>query len=162
MKRIFFTLFFLLMLLAGAKAQNAMLIHYTEPTASDMVIVLQDKPVVSFAGDSIIVSSDDGSKVSLDMTKVDYFKYDVNSTIITDITGITDGGDGDGLSMRGNHIYLSGLPAGSPVYLYDTVGKIYKSLKADSEGKCDISIDDLARGVYIVKAYHISTKISKK
>lgn len=157
MKRIFLSALTCLLLAVTAHASNVLVLHWTSGVETTYVLT-DDQPVMTFQGDSIVVTTKT-SESRIDMTKVSFFRYvlDGEATAIGDISTGTDG-----VAIHGNRIDLSGLPAGSAVNLYDTAGKLYKALKADADGRCTVSIDDLARGVYIIRAWHVATKISKK
>lgn len=158
-----FILFLLCCLVAPLAAHaddNTLVLHFTDGTEM-RYILNDDTPVMTFEGDSIVVTTQTvGTTGRYDLTDVDYFKYEVYDA--NAIVNVNTGADGNGLSVKGNRVDISGLPAGSSVFIYDTVGKLYSSLKADAQGRCSLSLDNLARGVYIIKAYHISTKITKK
>lgn len=141
---------------AMAEASNQLIIHFTSG-AEQRYVLVDDEPVISFVGDSIVVTTAT-TESRYDMTKVSYFNYE--TTTATSIASVGD--DGNGISVDGNHIAISGVPAGSAVNVYDITGKSYIKMKADEQGRCNISLDSLTPGVYIVSAYKISTKITKK
>lgn len=141
---------------AMAEASNQLIIHFTSG-AEQRYVLVDDEPVISFVGDSIVVTTAT-TESRYDMTKVSYFNYE--TTTATSIASVGDGGNG--INVDGNHIAISGVPAGSAVNVFDITGKAYIKMKADEKGQCDVSLDDLAPGVYIVSAYKISTKITKK
>ena len=66
------------------------------------------------------------------------------------------------MNLTGDQLALSGLPAGSDIYIYGVGGQLFMETKADDEGNAVIDLTSLNTGVYIVKANNISTKITKK
>lgn len=86
---------------AMAEASNQLIIHFT--SGAEQRYVLDDEPVISFAGDSIVVTTAT-TESRYDMTKVSYFNYETTTT-----TAIASVGDSDnGISVDGNHIAISG------------------------------------------------------
>lgn len=158
MKRIIFSLACCLMAVA-AQAQTDAMILTSDEDGTAVEYALSDNPRVSFSGDNVVVTTTSTEATYYAMAKKFTVKYGKSGSV-TSIDGIST--DGNAVSQDGSTIRLSGLPAGSGVYLYDVSGKVHKSLKADADGRCELSLADVARGVYIVKAYRVSAKITKK
>jgi len=66
-----------------------------------------------------------------------------------------DGGEAESV------LSLDGLPAGTPVAVYNSAGRLYLSVRAGS-GTSVLNIDALPRGVYIAKAGSKVFKFNKK
>lgn len=154
MKKILSLLAGCLLTVAAAHASNTLELHLTNGQTISYVL-LQEQPVLSFQGDSIVVTTS-SSKSYYDMHDVSYFNYNTSTP-----TNIDETTTNKGMQRNGNRLSFDGLPAGSAVTVFDTAGQLYLQTKADGQGHAELSLDELANGVYVVKAYHISTKINK-
>lgn len=143
---------------ATVMAQNVLVIHLKD--GSDRrYILLDEEPVITFTSDKIVITSERNStELGLAMADVSYFNYDGgNGTTRIEETVVPGG-----MNLTGDQLALSGLPAGSDIYIYGVGGQLFMETKADDEGNAVIDLTSLNTGVYIVKANNISTKITKK
>jgi hypothetical protein len=140
---------------ATAIASNVLVIHLTDGT-SYSYILLEEKPVINFQGDRILVTTST-TEHSFYMEAVTYFNY-----VTQDATGIEEEISQEGMQMNGDRIVFNGLPAGCPIYIYGVGGQLYLKMTADADGSAVVDLTSLNKGVYIVKANEISTKITKK
>jgi hypothetical protein len=109
----------------------------------------------------------DGNTVTLTTTKVsvDYTASNILKVMLTDIssTGINDVESSLGnILLSNDEVRMSGLAADESVTLYNVNGMLLSSWKATSMGELTISLSDLSRGVYIIKANHQSFKVTRK
>lgn len=137
-------------------ASNILVLHWTSGTTTTYVLVA-DQPRLTFSGDSIIVTTKN-SETHIGMGEVCSFDYDLDNQT----TGISKVHTGQAISLKDNHLDINGLPSGSNVDICDTAGRIYKSLKANQDGQCSLSIDSLPKGAYIIRCAKFATKIIKK
>lgn len=136
-------------------ASNVLVIHLTNGM-TERFVLLEEQPTINFSGNKIIVSTST-TDYEYAMAAVNYFNYESQGTTAIEET-VTPGG----MNFMGDHIDLSGLPAGSDVCIYGVGGQLYLKTVADADGNATIDLTSLLRGVYIVKANNISTKITKK
>ena len=135
-------------------AGSELVIHLTKGT--QRFVLLSEQPTITFQGENIVVKTKT-TEVTYAMEDVNYFNYEnTSATAIGEIT------NDNGLKVSGDHIDLSGLPAGSKVKVYGVDGQLFITETADENGHTTISLANLATGVYIVNANNISTKITKK
>ena len=104
---------------------------------------------------------------SIGITKasVDYTTSNILKVMLTDIssTGINDVESSLGnILLSNDEVRMSGLAADESVTLYNVNGMLLSSWKATSMGELTISLSDLSRGVYIIKANHQSFKVTRK
>lgn len=109
----------------------------------------------------------DGNTVTLTTTKVrvDFTASNIVKVMLTDIssTGIDDVESSRGdIQLSNDEVRMSGLVAEESVTLYNVNGVLLSSWKATSTGELTISLSDLSRGVYIIKANHQSFKVTRK
>ena len=157
MKKVF--LFIVSCLLLGtttASAANELVIHLLTGTTQRFVLI-NENPTISFSGENIVVQTST-TTVTYAMEDVSYFNYEDNGMP----TGIGGASVTDGMKIDGDRILFSGLPVGSKVFVYTTAGKVCMSETVGADGTASLNINSLSRGVYIVNADNISTKITKK
>ena len=140
---------------ATAMASNVLVIHLTSGETY-RYILLEETPTISFQGDQIVVEASSGD-VSFNMQAVTFFNYETQ-----DATGIEEEISQEGMQMNGDRLAFNGLPAGCPIYIYGVGGQLYLKMTADADGSAVVDLTSLNKGVYIVKANEISTKITKK
>ena len=144
----------LLLGVATAMASNVLVIHLTSGV-TERFILLNEEPTINFSGNNNVVTTAT-TEHTYPMEAVNYFNYETSDA--TAIEGVTS----NGMSMQGDRIAFSGLPAGSAVFLYGAGGQLYMKTEADADGNAAIDLTSLMRGVYIVKANNVTTKITKK
>ena len=140
---------------ATAMASNVLVIHLTSGETY-RYILLEETPTISFQGDQIVVEASSGD-VSFNMQAVTFFNYETQ-----DATGIEEEISQEGMQMNGDRLAFNGLPAGCPIYIYGVGGQLYLKMTADADGSAVVDLTSLNKGVYIVRANEISTKITKK
>ena len=145
----------LLFRIATTMASNVLVIHLASGVVERFVL-LEEEPTITFSGDNIVIKTS-STEVTYAMETVSYFNYEDNAA--TSISGVEVA---DGVRVNGDIIAISGLPAGSKVFVYAAGGQICISEVANENGEATLNITSLARGVYIVNANNISTKITKK
>lgn len=66
-----------------------------------------------------------------------------------------------GMSIDGSQVNVTGMAAGSALYICDMSGRMIKSTRASQSGDASIDISSLSRGVYIVTDGKTSSKFVK-
>ena len=140
---------------ATAMASNELVIHMITGTTQRFVLI-NEEPTISFSGDNIVVKTNTTELVYA-MEDVSYFNYENTPTEISGASSASDG-----MTIDGDHIAFSGLPAGSKIYVYSPSGKVCMMETVDADGNASLSISALPRGIYVINANKISTKITKK
>lgn len=69
-----------------------------------------------------------------------------------------DGNDGIRIKADGSNIYVYGLEAGMPVFVYDSAGHVVATATARSAGSVSINMNSRPEGMYLVKA---GSKVAK-
>lgn len=109
----------------------------------------------------------DGNTVTLTTTKVcvDFTATDIVKVVLTDISA-TDINDVESkpeqVQLLNEEVRMSGLSAGETVSIYNVSGTLISTCQASSNGDLTITLSDLQRGVYIIKANHQSFKVMRK
>ena len=65
-------------------------------------------------------------------------------------------------SNNGETLTFTGLRPNTEVTLYNVAGQLLRRVVADGSSHLTISVSDLAMGVYVVKADHVTYKITKR
>jgi len=66
------------------------------------------------------------------------------------------------VSREGGQLLFSGCKAGETVTAYDAGGREVVRLRADADGRLQLSLSQLQPGIYIVKSESVTLKIAKK
>jgi hypothetical protein len=161
MKRLILSVVSCLLLGAATTlANNVLVIHMQNGTVHRYELITV-QPEISFSGDNVVVRVSDTAtntytQATYAMKEVSFFNYERNNA--TAISGV----DANNMKVDGDQISFSGLPAGSKVFVYTSGGQTCLTVTADDQGNASVSLSNLARGVYIINANNISTKITKK
>lgn len=144
-----------LMLLPGmSRADNATVtVQYLVVTQNDGSVTkfaLADVPVVSFDGDSIVVTAA-GEVLKFDLIGVSGYAFS-EEDVTTGINSTTvDGSDATKPSFKAGSAGFSGLKNGSTILVYTITGKAVTAVKADTEGNATVDLSQLPKGIYIIK-----------
>lgn len=142
---------------AVAQSRTALTVVFNDE--SRMSFLLDERPVASFDGDVLVVSS------SVGVASIP--RGDVREFLFTDgvETGVSSAPTGNlTFACDGQRITLSGLDPGERAVLYDMAGRcVAGPAAADDMGCAVVQIGSLPRGVYVVKVTnHKSIKFQKK
>lgn len=147
-------LFALCTVAASAGVERATTLCIENSKGEVVQFPLAESPKMTFKSTFIVVQAS--------ATKVFRFK-DVKQVYFTDdATGIDEVAGGEEIDNRYNTVTLSKFAANIPVRVYTTGGMIVKQAATDGEGTLQISIDDLPRGTYIVKAGKTAFKFIRR
>lgn len=156
MKRMFLAAVCCLFLTMTIDASNVLVLHWASGATTTFVLV-DDEPRLTFNGDSIFVTTAN-SESHVGMSEVSGFSYVLDSQA----TAINSVQNGHVISLKDNRLDVCGLPSGSEVKVFDTAGRLYKSIKVGQDGRCSLSIDSLSKGVYIIRVLNFTTKITRR
>ena len=65
-------------------------------------------------------------------------------------------------NLQQGHVYMSNLKAGDSIYVYDADGRLAGQQTVSADGRVDVDLTTLTKGVYIVKTHATSIKIINK
>lgn len=112
-------------------------------------IRLGDELRMHFTDTDLIVSGT-GSDVTVARENIKDLRHSKSS-------GISETVAADGFRYADGSLEFNDLPAGTQVIVCDTAGKVMRTIEAS--GHCVVSLSDLPKGVYVVKAGASSFKI---
>ena len=119
---------------------------------------LSGAPVITYSGDEIIVTSGEQSlSTLLEGLKITFGEEEVT----TSIENTQDREEGFQPQFSFGQAVFEGLQAGATVVVYTTDGKAVSRVKADGDGRVTVSLDNLPKGVYILRTPVRSYKIKK-
>lgn len=119
---------------------------------------LSDAPVLSFKDDSLVVACN-GDELVVPLQGLTYRFEDKELTGIKSITNATPSSN-EGFAF--SHGQVSGLSKGGKVSVYTADGVKVIESSADSNGNVDLQLNQLPKGLYIIKTPAKSFKILKR
>lgn len=152
-----FTLLLLWLTVAGAWAQNAIVVCQKDGTVAKFAFT--EKPVVTYSAGELVMTT---NKTSV--------QYPMNRLlkIYFDVAEVPDGIDVEvtqpedvQFTFRDGVLVVSGGEAGAIVNLYRLDGVSAGQFRLDGNGTVTIPTGSLGKGVYIVKTKQVSFKFRK-
>lgn len=143
-------------LLATAAAQADYTAFYVNTNEGKEIEFRFDMgPVATFEENNLVITDDAGDKVMYDMK-------DVSSITFKTISGVGEIKEGRVSVTVGKFALVAeGLEEGETVAIYTLSGSRVAEGRADSEGRVEIAVSELEKGVYIVNAPGHSFKFVK-
>lgn len=146
--------FLTVLLLAGSGCGAAMAgadaLRLTLRSGEELFFLFDVAPELGFEGDAVCVSTGNAPHAGFQFDDVEKFDFvDAGQTSVNDVVTAVRW---DGAVLR-----ISGLPAGSPVMLFDMSGN--RVLSQTCSGTAAVDCSGLAHGVYVVKAGKKSIKL---
>lgn len=108
---------------------------------------------ITFDGDNVVLHFDDGTE-SHDMNLVSLALE--HSTGLNNLNMFSFNG-----RIEGGILKVSGVDAGTPIFIYNLSGAIATSAKADTDGNAVIDVQSLPGGIYIMQAGNNCVKFVK-
>ncbi|MDE7413195.1 MAG: hypothetical protein K2N05_05315 [Muribaculaceae bacterium] len=117
----------------------------------------EKKPVATFEGENMIITVADAPGVEYPMSDIE------NITLEGKLSGIADASVSADMkiTLTDSFLRVIGIDAGAPVRIYSANGSLVASTNADSFGMCEISLENLVKGIYVVAAPGHSFKFVK-
>lgn len=131
-----------------------MMLHLA--SGKQVVCMLDEKPVVSFSGDELILTThmNEVRYQSEDVLKFTYLN--VNPTTVN-----TAEMSQSMFSFSENTLSITGAEPDSPVAVYSVEGILVASAKTDKKGSAIVSLPEQSGKVYVVKTSIANFKITK-
>lgn len=149
-------LFAILALLFGVSmGVRADVVKYLVLNTADeqQVIALADNPVMTVSGGVLKVTVGGVEKVSTSLDNVkNYMFQEQNATAIREIMA-------DGYQLSEGHVFMSNVKAGETIAVYSADSRRVSVQRVAADGRVDIDLTSLPKGVYIVKSPTTSIKV---
>ena len=118
-------------------------------------INLNDNPKTTYKDGNLLIQTDNNS-VTYPLEKVKRYTYTTSTGIETPTKmGVSFSSDGESLTF-------TGLKPHTPIFLYNVVGVLLKTMDSGDQNKTIISVSHLPVGVYLVKVNGGTYKIIKR
>lgn len=118
-----------------------------------VVIALAEHPVITYTDNTLHIKT---AKETIDIPV-----SQLAGTIFSETTAIKNI-DGSQLQMKDGSICFMNLAAESKIHVYSADGMEKLSTTVDANGQAVVNIDNLPKGVYIIKSANQTIKISNK
>ena len=149
-------LFAVLALLVGVTmGVRADVVKYLVLNTADgqQVIALADNPVMTISGDVLKVTVGGVEKVSTSLANVKNYSFqEQRATAISEILA-------DGYNLSEGHVFMSNVKAGETIAVYSADSRRVSVQRVAADGRVDIDLTSLPKGVYIVKSPTTSIKV---
>ena len=139
----------------GVRAQNAIVVYQKDGTVAKFSFM--EKPVVTYSGSDLVMTT---SKTSVQypiylLQKIGFDVDDIINTVDEVKLPQTQ------FSFRGSTLTVKGGEPGSVVSLYTIKGTMAGQYRLDGNGCATIPLQNLGKGLYIVKTKQLSFKFHK-
>ena len=154
MKQLFsiLTMAALLLIPGPARAEDFIEVQFLVLTQTDGTVskfAMNKAPELTFSGNQLVVSCE-GDELSTDLSDVDNYTF-VTEQIPTPVKPITikDGKTTPDVVFHNAQITV--MKPGAHVTVYDINGKALYTLNADAEGKAQIDLSNLPKGIFVLR-----------
>lgn len=144
--------------IATGYAENKVKALVVELTSGETAtFILEEKPRLTFTGEELMITSGEYETV---YPLASLQRYTFKSV---EASGMTQPADNTPtMTQTAGHMRLDGLDPGTRIKTFSVNGILVASDVADSNGSATISVNNLPKGVYIIKYGDKSTKIKKQ
>lgn len=138
------------------QAESLLVVHIKGANKRTISIALEDKPVITFEGENMIVTTKN-NRGTFPLEYVDYYE------IAESTTGIEQPQSHPQKPVIANgHAVISQLANGSKVRVYTIDGKQVGNYTAGNTGQVDIDLKALPKGIFVISSPGISFKITNR
>ena len=158
MKKLYVSLMAFTMLLLSSKtwADTVKCLVLTESSGTVNKFALADSPIVTYEGNDLVVTCKDQTlTIGLEGLKLGY--GEMETTSINDI--IVDGSEKVRSLFSFGVAQFEGLQPGANIRVYSISGNCLETAKADGNGRVEVSLNNLPKGIYIINTPTRSFKI---
>ena len=142
----------------GAEAQSTVKgIVIETATGERTEYALTETPKLTYDGNTVTLTT---TKVSVNFTATDIVKVVLTDICATDINDVES--KPEQVQLLNEEVRMSGLSASETVSIYNVSGTLLSTCQASCNGDLTITLSNLSRGVYIIKANHQSFKVTRK
>lgn len=142
---------------SGANAQttpNALVMEMKD--GSSVSFLFEEEPRLRFLATDIVVKTG-VHETSYPQNSVQKYVFAYKESGSISLPAVEEGG----VSLSGNNLYVSNLKQGTKVSVISIDGRVMRTVAADSEGNCAISLASLPSGIYLLNYADVSVKIVK-
>lgn len=151
MRKLFFTAL-LLSATSAAFADDAQVV-IKQKSGNTTILTLSTNPVITFEDENMVITTS-FTCVSIPLSNVDSY------TAVDETTGITNVTTNP--QFKAGEIAFSDLPAKTRIAIYSLGGRLVGSQMADDAGNATVSLENLSKGIYIIKTPNANIKVTNK
>ena len=140
----------------GAMAQDGKQYLALKINGEAVFIALADNPVITYSGDALHISTDEGETIDVEVEDVNRGLFTTTEEIPTSLSQLI----ADKPTMKGGLLLLDRLKADSTVQLLTTDGKVAFQTKANADGQAAVNLSDFPKGAYLLKTATQTFKIA--
>lgn len=137
----------------ASQAQNSTSIIVKQKGGNETIFDLTTNPVITFEGENMVIVNSFTS-ITIPIDDIEDYVISKTATEVSELVLQPQ-------YTRG-HVMFTGLTKGTVIHVYTIGGKNVAKHKTDDFGIADINLDNLPKGIYIVKASNRSIKIINK
>lgn len=138
--------------------ENVIALHHANGTI--ITYAFEEKPVISYSGEELVITTNSASvQFPLSNLRKLTLEGDWNNVNVTAIDDAVVPDTEFSFSEEGTKV--SGEKPGTPFYVFDAQGTKCTEGVIDAEGKANIQLSNLPKGIYVVKTQSTSFKVKK-
>ena len=142
----------LLLLLSFAITTYAESITIKQKSGNETIIDLSTNPVITFAGESMFVTTD--------FTTISFPLIDIDSYVVDETLGIQEVKDSP--QLHNGHIVFKGMKEKASATVYSLDGKTIRKYTSDISGVIDINLRSLPEGAFVISTPNSKIKVINK
>lgn len=117
---------------------------------------LKDNPVASYSGEELVLKANEVT-VCYPLSELHKFTLGTEATSVEDVETV----DGK-IQLEGESLNLSGFRTGETVAIFNINGQRISASRIDADGCTDFSLQNLTKGIYVIRIGSLTHKIIKK
>lgn len=145
---------------AGTKAFAIDNLVFEMKDGSKIIFVLENHPEFTVQGNNLVATDKSGKSQTIALDKIASYEVQENNTL-NGIEQPTAGVATKPVYANG-HVYYEGLKEATVVRVIAINGQEMEAYKAPANGRVDIDLTKLAKGIYIIQAGKNAIKITNK
>lgn len=132
---------------ANAGVKNATTLCIEQKDGTLLKFTLASRPKITFRGNYTVVQADEVKLLQFRNLVRAYFTDEDDPTAVSDVAA-----GAEQMEATGNAVTFNGFKPLTPVLIYTTAGTLVKKAQTDVNGYLQMTLQDLPRGIYVVKA----------
>ncbi len=157
MKKLKFYLMLLVVMFATSAKAESVKYLVLNAGGEETVIALADNPVMTISEGTLKVVAKGEEILSVALSEGLTYSFSEDSS-----TGIEEIQIDETPRLEQGHVYFSHIQKGELIRVFTINGKLVSAQRVNDDGKADIDLTPLNKGLYIVKSAKISIKVINK
>ena len=132
--------------LVSAGVKNATTLCIEEKDGTVLKFTLASRPKITFRGNYTVVQADEIKLLQFRNLARAYFTDEDDPTAVSEVAA-----GAEQMQANVNEVTFNGFKPLTPVLVYTTAGTLVKTGQTDVNGYLQMTMQDLPRGIYVVK-----------